>query len=137
MNAFLLIYQIGTCCVYVVFVAENLQSVLKHFGVEVTVFQVMLGVLLPLILINWVRDLKYLAPFSAIANAVTIVGFGIILYYIFREMPTVEGKVPAGKITEFPLFFGTVLFALEAIGVVSCWLFYSANHCTACSFMES
>ncbi|KAG7313227.1 hypothetical protein JYU34_000326 [Plutella xylostella] len=117
-NAFLLIYQIGTCCVYVVFVAENLQSVLKHFGVEVTVFQVMLGVLLPLILINWVRDLKYLAPFSAIANAVTIVGFGIILYYIFREMPTVEGKVPAGKITEFPLFFGTVLFALEAIGVI-------------------
>ncbi|CAH0703678.1 unnamed protein product [Spodoptera exigua] len=118
-NAFLLVYQIGTCCVYVVFVSENIYFVLtKHFGIEITVLQVMLCILLPLVLINWVRDLKYLAPFSAIANAVTIVSFGIILYYIFRETPTLEGKVPAGKLANFPLFFGTVLFALEAIGVI-------------------
>lgn len=119
-NAFLLIYQIGTCCVYVVFVSENIQFVMtKQFGMDVAVTEVMLWILVPLILINWVRDLKYLAPFSAIANAVTIVSFGIILYYIFRVTPTLEGKVPAGKIGDFPLFFGTVLFALEAIGVVS------------------
>ncbi|XP_050361169.1 proton-coupled amino acid transporter-like protein CG1139 [Nymphalis io] len=118
-NAFLLIYQIGTCCVYVVFVSENIQYVLtKHFELNVSVVEVMLYILLPLVLINWVRDLKYLAPFSAIANAVTIVSFGIILYYLFREAPTLEGKLPAGKIADFPLFFGTVLFALEAIGVI-------------------
>ncbi|XP_052752574.1 proton-coupled amino acid transporter-like protein CG1139 [Galleria mellonella] len=118
-NAFLLIYQIGTCCVYVVFVAENIQFVLtKQFGLEVQAIHVMAGILLPLILINWVRDLKYLAPFSAIANAVTIVSFGIILYYIFRVVPTFEGKSPVGELAKFPLFFGTVLFALEAIGVI-------------------
>ncbi|KOB76941.1 Amino acid transporter, partial [Operophtera brumata] len=118
-NAFLLVYQIGTCCVYVVFVSENIQFVLsKQFKLDVTVFQVMLCILLPLVLINWVRDLKYLAPFSAIANAVTIASFGIICYYIFRETPTLEGKVPAGNLANFPLFFGTVLFALEAIGVI-------------------
>ncbi|CAB3258851.1 unnamed protein product [Arctia plantaginis] len=118
-NTFLLIYQIGTCCVYVVFVSENIYFVLsKHFHLDVTVFQVMLCVLLPLILINYVRDLKYLAPFSAIANVVTITGFAIILYYIFEDVPTLEGKVPAGKLANFPLFFGTVLFALEAIGVI-------------------
>ncbi|XP_013162337.1 PREDICTED: proton-coupled amino acid transporter 1 [Papilio xuthus] len=118
-NAFLLIYQIGTCCVYVVFVSENIQFVLtKQFEMDVAVTDVMLWILVPLIFINWVRDLKYLAPFSAIANAVTIVSFGIILYYIFRVTPTLEGKVPAGKIGDFPLFFGTVLFALEAIGVI-------------------
>lgn len=119
-NAFLLVYQIGTCCVYVVFVSENIFYVLtKHFNIEITIFQVMLCILLPLVLINWVRDLKYLAPFSAIANAVTIVSFGIICYYIFKDTPTLDGKVPAGKLANFPLFFGTVLFALEAIGVVS------------------
>lgn len=128
-NAFLLVYQIGTCCVYVVFVSENIYFVLtKYFGIEITVFQIMLCVLLPLVLINWVRDLKYLAPFSAIANAVTIVSFGIILYYIFRDAPTLEGKVPAGKLANFPLFFGTVLFALEAIGVVSTFN-YLINTC--------
>lgn len=119
-NAFLLVYQIGTCCVYVVFVAENIEFVMtKHFHIEVTVFQVMCAILLPLVLINYVRDLKYLAPFSALANVVTIVSFGIILYYIFRVMPTINCKAPVGLLSNFPLFFGTVLFALEAIGVVS------------------
>ncbi|XP_073950202.1 proton-coupled amino acid transporter-like protein acs isoform X2 [Choristoneura fumiferana] len=118
-NAFLLVYQIGTCCVYVVFVAENIEFVMtKHFHIEVTVFQVMCAILLPLVLINYVRDLKYLAPFSALANVVTIVSFGIILYYIFRVMPTIDCKAPVGLLSNFPLFFGTVLFALEAIGVI-------------------
>lgn len=118
-NTFLLIYQIGTCCVYVVFVSENIHFVLtEHFGIEIELIHVMLITLLPLILINYVRDLKYLAPFSAIANAVTIISFGMILYYLFRDTPTLEGRSPAGKLANFPLFFGTVLFALEAIGVI-------------------
>ncbi|CAK1554003.1 unnamed protein product [Leptosia nina] len=118
-NVFLLIYQIGTCCVYVVFVSENIHFVLtKYFDLDVRMSTVMLAILLPLILINWLPNLKLLAPLSAAANAVTIVSFGIILYYIFREIPTLEGKSPAGKMANFPLFFGTVLFALEAIGVI-------------------
>lgn len=118
-NAFLLTYQIGTCCVYVVFVSENIHFVLhKQFQLQVTEFQVMLAILIPLILINCIRDLKYLAPFTAIANVLTIISFAIILYYIFREAPTLEGKSPVGHYADFPLFFGTVLFALEAIGVI-------------------
>lgn len=50
-----------------------------------------------------------------------MVSFGIICYYIFRDPVTFEGKEAFGKLEEFPLFFGTVLFALEAIGVVSCY----------------
>lgn len=124
-NAFLLTYQLGTCCVYVVFVSENLHFVLhKQFQVEITEFQVMLAILIPLILINCIRDLKYLAPFTAIANVLTIVSFAIILYYIFRETPTLEGKAPVGYYADFPLFFGTVLFALEAIGVVSIFYYF-------------
>lgn len=63
--------------------------------------------------------MKFLAPFSTFANAITLVSFGIILYYIFREPFTVEDKIAVGPLSQFPLFFGTVLFALEAIGVVS------------------
>lgn len=122
-NIFLLIYQLGTCCVYVVFVATNIKSILDLYLTEETdVRLIMLITLLPLILINWVRKLKYLAPFSTVANAVTLVSFGIILYYIFREPISFEGLAAVGEIRNWPLFFGTVLFALEAIGVVS-WHF--------------
>lgn len=59
-----------------------------------------------------------MAPFSTLANFITLISFGIICYYIFREPITLEGKHAVGPIQEFPLFFGTVLFALEAIGVI-------------------
>ncbi|XP_059615528.1 proton-coupled amino acid transporter-like protein CG1139 [Phlebotomus argentipes] len=118
-NTFLLIYQLGTCCVYVVFVSSNIKSIVDYYTEEPTDVRLfMLIILLPLILINWVRNLKYLAPFSTIANFITLISFGIILYYIFREPISFEGLVPVGKLRDFPLFFGTVLFALEAIGVI-------------------
>ena len=78
----------------------------------------MLALLLPLILINWVRNLKLLAPLSTIANGITLVSFSIILYYIFKDPISLEGKEQVGPVSNFPLFLGTVLFALEAIGVV-------------------
>lgn len=65
------------------------------------------------------RNLKYLAPFSSVANVITILSFGIICYYMFHDPISVEGKEAFGSLKDFPLFFGTVLFALEAIGVVS------------------
>lgn len=105
---------------YVVFVATNIKSILDLYLSEpVDVRLIMVIILLPLILINWVRKLKYLAPFSTIANAVTLVSFAIILYYIFREPISFEGSHAVGELKNWPLFFGTVLFALEAIGVVS------------------
>jgi proton-coupled amino acid transporter len=78
----------------------------------------MLMLLLPLSLINWVRNLKLLAPFSTLANFLTFIGFGITLYYIFTDIPNISTRNPVGTPRDFPLFFGTVLFALEAIGVV-------------------
>lgn len=107
---------------YVVFVASNIKSILDLYLEEKTdVRLIMLIILLPLILINWVRNLKYLAPFSTLANLVTMVSFAIILYYIFREPISFDGLDAVGHLRNWPLFFGTVLFALEAIGVVS-WI---------------
>lgn len=118
-NTFLLIYQLGACCIYVVFIASNIKAIVDSYtSSETDVRLYMVIVLLPLILINWVRNLKYLAPFSTVANCVTIISFGIIAYYVFREPLSLEGRKPVGTLAEFPLFFGTVLFALEAIGVI-------------------
>ena len=42
----------------------------------------------------------------------------MIWYYIFREPVSFDDRNPVGELFNFPLYFGTVLFALEAIGVV-------------------
>ena len=53
-NVFLMIYQLGTCCVYVVFVASNIKGIVDLYFDEVDVRLIMLVILLPLIFINWV-----------------------------------------------------------------------------------
>lgn len=75
--------------------------------------------LIPLVLITWVKDLKLLSPFSAIATGMTLASFGITFGYILSEPLSFAGRTKFGQLEAIPLFFSTVLFAMEAIGVVS------------------
>lgn len=122
-NTFLMIYQLGSCCVYVVFIANNLKRAFDSFlppdiqkQLNEKVYMALL--LLPLIFINWIKNLKFLVPCSKVATTVTFVSFGIILYYIFKDPLSFDDREPVGEVQNFPLYFGTVLFALEAIGVI-------------------
>jgi len=75
-----------------------------------------------LIPISLVRNLKYLVPFSALANIFILVSFIITLYYIFRDNLDVGRKgleQYVANVEQLPLFFATVIFAMEGIGVVS------------------
>lgn len=79
----------------------------------------MLGLLLPLILLNYIRNLQLLAPFSTVANLLTFVGLGLVLYFVFAEgLPGFENVQLFGTLEGIPRFIGTTLFALEAVGVV-------------------
>lgn len=83
-------------------------------------FQVhMLIILGPLIAINCIPNLKVLAPFSTVANVLTFLGLGIVTYYLIAGERTTKPLDYWGSMSTFPLFFGTVLFALTAVGVVS------------------
>lgn len=41
------------------------------------------------------------------------------MYYVLDGLPPLSEREPIGPPIEFPLFFGTTLFAIEAVGVVS------------------
>ncbi|KAK9739762.1 Transmembrane amino acid transporter protein [Popillia japonica] len=118
-DIFLILYQLGICCVYVLFVAVNVQPVCNElFKVDLDLKIYMLTLLIPFILINSIRNLKLLAPFSILANIITFASFAVVLYYIFEDLPSIEGLPQFAGFYTFPLFFGTTLFALEAVGVV-------------------
>lgn len=38
--------------------------------------------------------------------------------YVLHDLPSISEREPLGQLSEFPLFFGTTLFAIEAVGVV-------------------
>ncbi|CAG9134605.1 unnamed protein product [Plutella xylostella] len=74
--------------------------------------------LVPLVLICQIRNLKYLVPFSAAANALLVVCFAITMYYLFSDLPSPADREMVASVTQWPLFISTVIFAMEGIGVV-------------------
>ncbi|XP_072931462.1 proton-coupled amino acid transporter-like protein acs [Epargyreus clarus] len=121
-DIFLVVYQLGICCVYIVFIADNIKKVCDPYY-EMNVKIHMLIILGPLIAFNLIPSLKLLAPFSALANVMTFVGLGIIIYFLVsgKKQGLPDPPPPLdlwGSPATFPLFFGTILFALTAVGVV-------------------
>lgn len=108
-------------CVYVVFVASSIKEVVDSQMEEVDRLDIRVYIpmtLVVLIPIGLVRELKYLVPFSALANIFILVSFVITLYYIFSEgLDVGNGKLMA-DIEQVPLFLATVIFAMEGIGVI-------------------
>ena len=119
MNGFLLAYQLGVCCVYIVFIAASFQQVLQtsvNFNGHIVFYMTIIVIILTPIM--FIRNLKKLAPLSTAANAFLIVGFLITFYYVFRDsMPSIADRTNFGPVSMLPMFFGTTLFAIEAIGV--------------------
>ncbi|XP_049885283.1 proton-coupled amino acid transporter-like protein CG1139 isoform X1 [Pectinophora gossypiella] len=124
-NWFLVIDLLGCCCVYIVFVSKNVKQVVDFYAessdwlphdMDVRIY---MAILLPLlILMNLIRNLKYLAPFSMIANLLVGTGMGITFYYLFQDVPSISERKPFAGWGRLPTFFGTAIFALEGIGVV-------------------
>lgn len=59
------------------------------------------------------------APFSGIAAACILVGIGITLFYVFQDLPDIsERNLAVFSWSKLPLFFGTVIYLFEGIGLV-------------------
>ena len=127
--------------VYALFIAQNLQPIFVHFGGATFANlsdRVYIAMVLPfMIALCSIRNLRchkinkwtllcttcfclrYLSPFSILANVIQFVGLGIIFYYIFSTPLPDSRSVPWLAAPErLPLFFGTAIFAIEGISVV-------------------
>lgn len=111
---------LAALCVYIVFIAENFKEVLDVYIPEyqLSVETYCALTLVPLVLICQIRNLKWLVPFSAIANVLLVICFSITMYYIFSDLPNPKEREMVASVTQWPLFISTVIFAMEGIGVV-------------------
>jgi len=119
---FLFVTYFGTCSVYTVIIANNFEQVISHHAggrLDIRIYIALLTV--PLILLSYVPNLKYLAPVSMVANGLMAVGLGITFYFLLfdSEMTSVSDRPPvAPSLDKFPSAFCLTVFAMEAIGVV-------------------
>ncbi|XP_046645067.1 proton-coupled amino acid transporter 4-like [Daphnia pulicaria] len=119
-NVFICLKHFGACVVYLVFTSTNLQAVIEEYTEirwDVRIYMCILAI--PLIFLNWIRNLKLLAPVSMVANVLQMSSIVVVFYYIFRDPLPPVSSVPAfGSWGGVPLFFGTAIFSLETITLV-------------------
>ncbi|KAH1004082.1 hypothetical protein HUJ04_003890 [Dendroctonus ponderosae] len=92
--------------------------VLDYYGYVLDVHFHMAIILLPILLTALIRNLKYLAPFSTLANVLMCIGIIIVIYYASQDVPSVTERRYIADWQQLPLFFGTAIYAFEGIGLV-------------------
>ncbi|XP_075229617.1 neutral amino acid uniporter 4-like isoform X2 [Lycorma delicatula] len=115
---FITITQLGFCCVYFIFISSTFKKVLEPHGISVDVHIFMAIILIPILLTALVRNLKFLTPFSFIANICLMSGVVLTLYISCSDLPSVTTRNAVANWNQLPLFFGTTIYAFEGISLV-------------------
>ncbi|KAJ1346766.1 hypothetical protein KIN20_001665 [Parelaphostrongylus tenuis] len=118
-NVNMFVSQLGFCCVYFVFMADNLEDFFNdNTPIKLSKAVWMLLILIPILSICSIRRLSVLAPFAMLANAIYVVAVAIVLFFFISNLRPVSSLPWFGHLSELPLFFGTVMFAFEGVSVI-------------------
>lgn len=133
-NVFLVITQFGFCAVYFVFMGDNLSQVFcQAFNINLSPKVWIAIVLIPMAVFCWIRNLEDLTPFSLVANCCIMFSLAVIVYEEIYSMFTdyedekaavrkqdegEDSKLILWAYKTLPLFFGSVIYAFEGIGMV-------------------
>ena len=106
--------QLGVCTVYFDFFGENVQALLPRGAVGsralmVVVFPVYFG-------LSLLKDVKTIAPFAALANALIFFAIAVVLFAAAAELErSGEPRYAVARPQTLPLFFGTVVYSFEGV----------------------
>ncbi|XP_041986625.1 proton-coupled amino acid transporter-like protein CG1139 [Aricia agestis] len=118
-DAVLILWQLGICVIYCVFVGENMHQVCDFHGLRLALRWHIVYLIAPLIVICLIKDLRLLSPVSSVSNALTLLGLIILFFYLIEDDVEFDyQRLEMKSILEIPIFIGTALFALEAVGVI-------------------
>ncbi|OWR54221.1 putative proton-coupled amino acid transporter [Danaus plexippus plexippus] len=112
----------GACCVYQIIIAKTIKEVVEA-STEEQQYDLnrlrlyIFALLIPVLLLCMITTLKYLAPFTLIADVFIVACVVATIYYGYKSAPPLA-SVPAWKDgIGFFEFCGIVVFSMEGIGV--------------------
>ena len=118
---FLLVTQLGICCVYILFIARMIKEVVHNsypdLNWDIRIYEsIIFALLIPYC---FVTTLKVLAYFTFIANVVALVVLITVFQYVLQHLQPIENvDMIAPNPGTIPLFFGTAMFAFECIALI-------------------
>lgn len=115
---FITFTQFGFCCVYIVFVAQNIKQPIDYFHTKIDIkvyIAITAALLIPYCFIS---NLKTLSIFSLLANLLTVCGLVITFQYIVQKLPPIDSVAAFKPLSNLPSFFGTAIYSFEGISLV-------------------
>ncbi|XP_068624509.1 proton-coupled amino acid transporter-like protein pathetic [Battus philenor] len=111
----------GACCVYQIIIAKTIQQLVESnegsWGDIDRLRLYVLALLLPILLLCMITTLKYLAPFTLLADVFIVACVIATVVYSLKVAPKIS-TVPAWKdALGFFEFCGIVVFSMEGVGV--------------------
>ncbi|KAG8292113.1 hypothetical protein J6590_046933 [Homalodisca vitripennis] len=116
-DLFMFIAYYGVNLVYVILVADTAKQVVENhtdFVMNIRLYALLLTVIL--LPIGIVRHMKFLVPFSAMANVFLLLGCSLTIYLCLVDLPPLSSRPLVVEVTRWPLFFSTAIFGMEGIG---------------------
>ncbi|CAH0697805.1 unnamed protein product [Spodoptera exigua] len=126
-DVIIMIDLFGSCCCYQIIIAKSVKQLVENtpeakFEGEYPGYpslRVYLAIMIPfVILICLIRHLKYLAPFSIVANVLVAFCIVMVVYYAFLYNPTLQGMEATTTIYGMLEFVGIAVFSMSCSGVV-------------------
>ena len=122
-NALVCTNQIGFNAVSIVFVAENIRTIFLHCVgsiFEDLNYRFYIIMALPLLMVlSFIRNIKYLLPFSVIANIIQFSVVGVLFGYFFFNKGISTNQLPwCGQPNQLAMFFGMALYSFDGITVI-------------------
>eukprot|EP00008_Paramoeba_atlantica_P008567 CAMPEP_0201490070 /NCGR_PEP_ID=MMETSP0151_2-20130828/24936_1 /ASSEMBLY_ACC=CAM_ASM_000257 /TAXON_ID=200890 /ORGANISM="Paramoeba atlantica, Strain 621/1 / CCAP 1560/9" /LENGTH=386 /DNA_ID=CAMNT_0047875879 /DNA_START=296 /DNA_END=1456 /DNA_ORIENTATION=- len=108
--------QFGFATAYIIFIATNLNLL---YGGDLWAYGLMQ--IPQLIILCWVRQMKWLSPFAL--SGIFAIALGVITVCIYCFNTQFDDGIPEGALTRtdlrtFPLAYGVVVYLFEGIGLV-------------------
>eukprot|EP00045_Choanoeca_perplexa_P006753 m.58456 g.58456 ORF g.58456 m.58456 type:complete len:409 (+) comp13765_c0_seq1:169-1395(+) len=106
--------QVGFCCAYLIFITENLQTLIG----ELSYITYLGGLCVPLSLLVLIRDLKGLSIFSLFADLANVLAYCVVFFFDFERMHETGSHPKPFKPSGLIFFVGVCVYCFEGAGMV-------------------
>ncbi|GJP37661.1 hypothetical protein CLOM_g22098 [Closterium sp. NIES-68] len=114
-DAMMLVSQGGFCVAYLIFIGQNVSSVLTHSTKHKAL---VIAAVAPLeVLLSWMRSLTRLAPFSIFADVANVSAFALVIFYGIRSFHGFSHLSAFTGLSNAPMALGVAVYAFEGVGM--------------------
>ncbi len=110
----------GGNAIYVISICDNLKSAVSYLFDfrDLSDRAVMLYITVPLVLLCWIPNLKFLVTCSIFSNIINMCSIVVILREVLHNTPSILERESVGDFSKLPYFLGVIFVTVDGTGLL-------------------